>query len=157
VKVSNKVVFYLPGSLMAESYEEVIDHEDPYQIIWPKNAYMFMLVVNGRSTGIKYFHPASKVVSLEEIVKRNNPSDEILISNMRMSNWDAVVYSRWGNRPGPYIEGECVVLDKVSKSSTYSPRLSAVPDQMLKPPVSSPASQPLLEPPPEPSPQLTLF
>ena len=106
--------FFRPGSFVGETWETPVDSLSPDDVEWPKEAYAFQLrksscvIVDGvqyksdtTNVGPMYYHPDSKVMTLAEIEARNDPNDRILLSNMRMNNWPAVVLTRWGNWPQP--------------------------------------------------------
>ena len=123
-KVTTRFVrFYTPGLIVAETQTADVATLDPMAVAWPDNAYAFTLherddVVDGgetyrgeaRQVGPMYYHPESRVMTAEEIAARNDPTDRILLSNMRGNQWPRVVYSRWGNWPQPYDAEKCVVL-----------------------------------------------
>ena len=46
----------------------------------------------------------------EEIAKRGDPRDSILLSNMRCNEWPSVIYTRWGNWPQPFDAEKIRVL-----------------------------------------------
>lgn len=109
------VKFYRPGSFYAEDWNvECNSHPSPENIEWPEYAYCAEMVeredvIDGekqyhgdmKKIGPTYYHPDSKVESLEE-VKMNPQATEILITNMEANEWDLIVWSRWGNFPQPY-------------------------------------------------------
>lgn len=116
------VTFLAPGSFLAENWSRDVDSLDPYAIEWPNNAYAFTLheredIVDGdarftgkaRQIGPTYYHPDSTIETLDE-VKANPKAGAVLVSNMQINRWDRVVWSRWGNWPQPYKDGEVKVL-----------------------------------------------
>lgn len=117
------VRFLSPGSLFANDWTVPVDSADPAAVTWPENAYAFSMhertdVMDGpdsfkgaaKQIGPLYYHPDSKVLSRAEVTARADPRDSTLISNMRCNNWDAVIYSRWGNWPQPYAADKMRVL-----------------------------------------------
>ena len=108
------VKYWSPGSFVGESWTKDIQNPDPLSIEWPDNAYAFSLhrqedVIDGDSTysgkpeqiGPLYYHPESKIETLEE-VKKNRASSKILIDNMEINKWNKIIWSRWNNWPQPY-------------------------------------------------------
>lgn len=117
------VTFLSPGSIVAAQWTKDVESLDPYAVDWPDRAYAFTMhtredVVDGDTrykgtptrVGPVYYHPDSKVETLEEV--RINPNaGSILISNMECNRWDRVVWSRWGNWPQPFEVEKAVVLN----------------------------------------------
>ncbi len=116
------VRFFAPGSFVAEEWEKEIDIADPNGIEWPENAYAFTLheredVIDGETTytgpvhriGPMYYHPDSKVETLDE-ARRNPNASDILIRNMEGNHWDSIIWSRCGNWPQPFDADKAVVL-----------------------------------------------
>lgn len=103
--------YLAPGSFVANEWTAPVDSLDPRDVPWPDRAYAFTLhrredVIDGDQTftgkaeqiGPTYYHPDSKVESLDEV--RGNPNaTSILVSNMKMNGWTHIVWSRWGNWP----------------------------------------------------------
>lgn len=108
------VEFFSPGAFFGESWTVDIKDIDPKGIKWPANAYAFQIyeredVVEGKKryegtpikVGPMYYHPNSKVESLDE-VRRNPKASKTLISNMKSNEWSHIIWSRWGNWPQPF-------------------------------------------------------
>lgn len=102
------VEFSSPGCFFFETEEKDITDPNPRKIKWPDNAFAFQIyeredVIDGKTrykgtpkkVGPTYYHPDSKVETLEE-VKRNPKASEILISNMTHNQWDRIIWTRWG-------------------------------------------------------------
>ena len=116
------VKFFCPGLICGEDWNVDTDHVDPSKVEWPDNAYAFQFygredVINddkrfkgdAESIGPMYYHPDSKVETLAE-VKKNPDAGRCLASNMECNDWDAVVWSRWGNWPQPFEKDTMVIL-----------------------------------------------
>ena len=117
------VTFLSPGSIVADQWTRDVESLDPYTVDWPDRAYAFTMhtredVVDGAArykgvparVGPVYYHPDSKVETLEEV--RINPNaGDILVSNMECNRWGRVVWSRWGNWPQPFEAEKAVVLN----------------------------------------------
>lgn len=114
--------FYTPGSFVCNTCTQDMREPDPHKVEWPPNAYAFTL--NAREELIKdgkvylgevlqvgplYYHPDSKVESLEE-ARANPASTDILIQNMEINKWDYIVWSRWGNWPQPFDPNKDQIL-----------------------------------------------
>ena len=122
-KVTRRYVHFLsPGLVVANDWTQPMESTDPLAVDWPNNAYAFTLheredVIDGdaeyrgtpRQVGPMYYHPDSKVETLEE-AKRNPNASDILIINMRSNGWGAIIWSRWGNWPQPFDGTNTVVL-----------------------------------------------
>lgn len=104
-------------SFAAEEFTESVSSADPKDVVFPENAYAFTLhervdVVDGDDVytgkeyklGPMYYHPDSKVMTLDEIESRSEPRDNILLANMRCNGWNSMIYTRWGDWPQPYTE-----------------------------------------------------
>lgn len=117
------VRFFAPGSFVANDWTVNIDTLDPAAVKWPDNAYSFSLheridVLDGGETytgaekqiGPEYWHPDSRIETLSDIERRNDPRDRILLTNMRCNGWNEVVRSRWGNWSQPFDPKTCKVL-----------------------------------------------
>ena len=118
------VTFFSPGAFVAETSSREIAAPQPNNIEWPKDAYSFVIdervdVVDGRKTykgeskqvGPMYYHPDSKVETLEE-VRKNPNATPIPISNMKGNGWDEIIWSRWGNWPQPFDREKHKVLGR---------------------------------------------
>lgn len=116
------MTYFCPGSFLAESWVKETDSTEPNEVIWPENAYAFTIrtridVIDGEECfqgkseqiGPMYYHPDSKVETLEE-AKINPKSTDILIRNMESNRWAKIVWSRWGNWPQHFDDSKCVVL-----------------------------------------------
>ena len=115
-KIKCYIRFYSPGSFTANTEDQSCDSLLPLaeMVAWPERAYAFTLhqredIINDEKTyrgedeqiDPIYYHPDSQVTTLEE-TKNHRNATEILISNMEMNGWDAVVWTRWGNWPQPF-------------------------------------------------------
>jgi len=51
-----------------------------------------------------YYHPGSTITSLDQVKAGKTPGSigHALIGNMECNNWDAVIWTRWGNWPQPF-------------------------------------------------------
>ena len=116
------VRFWRPGLLVGEDWENYVGSLDPAEIEWPKDAYAFTLheredVVDGdqtfkgtsRQVGPTYYHPDSRVETLEE-VKRNPKASRILVQNMECNGWTAIIWSRWDNWPQAFDPEKDLIL-----------------------------------------------
>lgn len=103
--------FLAPGSFVAENWTVEVASADPRAVHWPDNAYAFTLhsqdeiVYEGvtyradrKQIGKTYYHPDSKVESLEQ-VRKNPNATRILLANMEGNGWSHIVWSRWDNWP----------------------------------------------------------
>lgn len=122
-KVTKRFVkFWRPGFMFAEDWSREVETLDPHAIEWPENAYAFTLhertdVMDGDQTyvgkaeqiGPMYYHPDSKVETLDQ-AKSNPESTSTLIANMECNDWNAIVWSRWGNWPQPFDPSKACVL-----------------------------------------------
>jgi hypothetical protein len=113
-RTTHYVIFWHPGSFVAEESKRPVESADPRKVTWPDNAYAFRLfrredVIDGDKTyegkpeqiGPIYYHPDSVVQSLDEA--RTNPkATSILISNMECNAWAQIIWTRWGNWPQPF-------------------------------------------------------
>lgn len=124
--VKRFVTFMCPGSFVGEQYSRDVGPDfNQFDMDWPDDAYAFTLnervdVVDGSETfngksaqiGPIYYHPDSKVETLDEI--RVNPKAQrgCLIENMVCNKWDLIVWSRWGNWPQPFDAEKMCVLGK---------------------------------------------
>jgi hypothetical protein len=116
------VVFWSPGSFVAEETTREVESADPRKVEWPNHAYAFRLfkredVIDGDKTyqgkpeqlGPVYYHPDSAIQSLEEV--RNNPkATSTLVSNMECNGWKQIIWTRWMNWPQPYEPGQHAIL-----------------------------------------------
>ena len=105
------VIFWSPGSFVANEQTMTVQTSDPRKVAWPDNAYAFRLfrredVIDGDKTyegkpeqiGPIYYHPASVVQSLDE-VRANPRATPILLDNMRFNGWEQIIWTRWMNWP----------------------------------------------------------
>lgn len=120
------VTFMCPGSFVGESYSrDVDDRFSRHDVAWPDNAYAFTLhertdVIDGQEVfvgkpiqiGPIYYHPDSKVESLEEVRANPNAQRGCLISNMECNGWGQIIWSRWGNWPQPFDAEKMHVMEK---------------------------------------------
>jgi hypothetical protein len=115
-KIKYWIEFWRTGSFVGESWNVyVTEKPNKKKIKFPDSAYSCRffqrtdVIVDGKTyegkaeqIGKWYYHPDSKVMTLEEIKALNNPNDRILISNMECNGWISVIYTRWGNWPQPF-------------------------------------------------------
>ncbi len=107
------VEFLSPGFITGETREIKIDHSDASAVKWPQDAYAFRLYrqpiiddgvevyrAEKRQIGPLWYHPDSKIETLDQVKKR--PGESILINNMEGNNWPQIIWTRWGNWPQPY-------------------------------------------------------
>jgi hypothetical protein len=122
------VTFYSPGTFVAETTEKPIDSWDveaakkmASKIIERYNATPYGFKFSTRSRGENdldskvsktspMYYLNCKVVSLEEIKKRDDPRDSILISNMECNGWNRIVQSIKGWQWSQPLEKGDVVL-----------------------------------------------
>lgn len=109
------IEFYSPGSFCANTWTKDVDKlPEPNSVEIPENAYSFTLnkredIIDGdkkykgtsEQVGPMYYHPDSKVTTLEE-TRGHSGATKTLISNMMCNNWDSVIWTRWGNWPQPF-------------------------------------------------------
>lgn len=123
-KTSYFVRFHASGSICDDTWEKEIESPDPYLVEWPMRAYAFSIwkrtdVIDGETTytgepekvGKLYYHPDSTIKTLDE-VKADPTSTKILISNMEINRWDALIYTRFGHWPQPYEADRIEILEK---------------------------------------------
>ncbi|WP_342617189.1 hypothetical protein [Rhodoferax sp. GW822-FHT02A01] len=119
--------FWAPGAFVGENWQVPVESMDPYAVVWPDNAYAFVLceredIVDGGKTyqgtvnsgGTEpqwYYHPDSKVETLEQ-VKANPSAKQTLISNMECNGWDQIIWTRWGTWPQPFNPAHMTVLER---------------------------------------------
>ena len=116
------VTFYTPNILVADTWNVEYDKlPEPNSVEFPENAYAFVIykredIVEGETryrgeteqVGKMYYHPDSEIKKFEEIP--DCQPNEILRKNMECNNWDAVIYTRWGNWAQPYDKEEVEIL-----------------------------------------------
>lgn len=118
------VTYYSPGTFFFNEWDEVVESTDPDQIVWPDNAFSFTLhkredvhdndqIYRGtpEQLGGYFFHPDSKVETIEEVLKNPN-SNNILKLNVEANNWTHIAWSRWNNYPTPFNPHKDKVLSK---------------------------------------------
>lgn len=116
------VVFWAPGSFVAEEWSRDVPSDDPRKVEWPGNAYAFRMfrredVIDGdkkyrgqpEQLGPVYYHPDSAVQSLEE-AQANPKASEVLISNMKCNGWKQIIWTRWMTWPQPFDPEKVAVL-----------------------------------------------
>lgn len=121
-KTTFYVTFLSPGSFVANESTREVKSPDPRNVAWPDSAYAFTMhrredVIDGGAVyhgkpeqiGPTYYHPASKVESIDE-VRLNPNASGVLIANMENNGWTHIIWSRWGNWPQPYEAGKAEVL-----------------------------------------------
>ena len=117
------VKFYSPNILCADTWTEDVTGDDPNEVVWPERAYAFRMYYrvdvyidgerfkgDNQGGGVTYYHPDSKVESIDEVRARNNPEDSTLLGNMECNGWSHIIWTRWGNWPQPYESDTVVVL-----------------------------------------------
>jgi len=122
------VRLFFPGVFFAETSECIIKTRDVNNITIPDNCYGYMFydreetMLHGvelqsgeiNKTGIHYF---GRAMTLAE-VKKELPSERILIFKMENNGWDRVVKTRTGNFQ-PFEEDDCIVEEvKMSTDDT---------------------------------------
>jgi hypothetical protein len=114
--------FYFSGAFIADTVDLPISGDDPYAVHWPEGAYAFTihsqdLVIDGddvyrkekKRVGPMYYHPHSEVQALEQVIN-DSRATKTLVQNMKHNQWSHIVWSRFGDWPQPYVDGEHVVL-----------------------------------------------
>jgi len=119
------MTFWSPGTIVGESWTADVDEfPEPAAIQWPERAYAVQFCeqtvaeANGetlrgtlRSIGPLRYHPDSVVTTLAETERHPNAT-AILLDNMRTNNWDAVIWTRWGNWPQPWNAARMEIAPK---------------------------------------------
>lgn len=113
--------FYVPHLVSYETFD-VAGVTAPASVQWPDKAASVTFhkrtdIIDGERIcrgeeirkGLMYFHPDSKIESLEE-VKKNPNATKILIDNMERNGCDRIIWSRWGNRPVPFNADSMAVM-----------------------------------------------
>jgi hypothetical protein len=121
-RTTHYVIFWHPGSFVAEESRRDVESADPRKVKWPDSAYAFRLfkredVIDGdkvyegkpEQLGPLYYHPDSAVQSLDE-ARANPRATKILISNMERNGWKQIIWTRWGSFPQPFEPGKVAVL-----------------------------------------------
>ena len=127
------VTFYSPGTFLAETTERPIDSWDVKAAVrmaktvkerYGATPYGFKFSTRGRgpkdldsrvikTSGMYYLH--GKVETVEEIEARNDPSERILVQNMRGNGWARVVTNTKGYRWTQPLEENDVVLAEATR------------------------------------------
>lgn len=115
--------FWAPGSFFAEDWTESVDSLDPNKIKFPENAYAFELyeredIIEGKERyegkskkiGPTYYHPDSKIETLEQVRVNPKATGGCLVDNMVGNKWSHIIWTRWGNWPQPYDAKKIKVL-----------------------------------------------
>lgn len=103
------VTFYSPGSFVSETSRMEIESWDVKKAVemsktikerYGATPYGFKFSTNSRegdeldskeTASSNFYYLGGKIITLDEIVAQNDPSNSILISNMKCNNWDRVV------------------------------------------------------------------
>lgn len=106
---ANFVIFFSPGTFVAESSMKPIDSWDVNKAMemarsikerYNATPYGFQFITKERkddeldSKEVKrsnMYYLGGTILTLEEIKQKNNPSDRTLISNMECNGWDRVI------------------------------------------------------------------
>lgn len=126
------VVFYSPGTFVAETNERPIEAwnvdqavEMARNVLQRHNAtpYAFRFITRGREdadldskqiASSHYYFLGGKVESLEEVEARNDPKEETLRFNMRANDYKRIITNTNSWRWTQPLEDEDVVLDFTS-------------------------------------------
>jgi len=124
----NFVIFYSPGTIVAETTQKPIDSWDVDTALkmlkdikerHQATPYGFRFTTRGRSedeldskeiasSGMYFIN--GREITLEELKSKNDPKDEILISNMKCNGYDKVFQTTKGWRwTQPINEGDVVL------------------------------------------------
>lgn len=129
--IKHFVTFYSPGTFVPESSSREIDSWDPTTALalaagiterHGARPYAFQFTTRSRGpedldsrvsqrSGF-YYLPHCKVETLEEIRERDDPRDEILLSNMRCNKYDRVVTTTTGWKTTLPLGEDDVVLEE---------------------------------------------
>lgn len=120
-----RIQFLQPGSFVAnERWELFTTKPDPRSVHFTERDYAFQIferedviddaggTFKGKESalGPVYYHPDSKLETLDEIKARNDPRDKILISNCVTNGWSTLILTRWGHWPQPYDPNTHAIL-----------------------------------------------
>ena len=112
-KTTHMVEFFYPGVIVSESQCKETDDTDPLDVVMPENAFAFQLydrvtrTVLGEAVGVAtiaeshrenetvIYYPGGEILTVDDVAAMGGKY-EILLSNMRANNWDAVIRSRRG-------------------------------------------------------------
>jgi len=116
--------FYVASVVAHVSRVPVPSSPEPESVQFPNGSYAFRIMhrktvsideerlkTDWKNTGPIYYHPDSVLKTRDEI--EHIPGNETLLSNMKCSNWPAVVYTRYGNWPQPFDPERVVILSAV--------------------------------------------
>ncbi len=122
--VKQMVEYVYPGIIVSESSSKQMSQRDPREavIMAPESSYAFRfyevtkaldLGADFKVTPVARNHSAwhyidGQIFTVADVEARQDPSDEILISNMKCNGYDRVVKCRTGNWV-PMSEGDVVV------------------------------------------------
>ena len=123
------VTFYSPGTFIVETVEKPIDSWDVGTAVkmsmkiserYNAKPYGFQFTTRARakdeldSKVIKkscFYYISGKIETLEEVEARNDLTDSILISNMRVNKWKRVVVTHTPWRWAQQLQDSDIVLD----------------------------------------------
>lgn len=123
------VTFYSPGTFVAETTEKPIDGWDvetakqmATEIVerYDAKPYAFKFVTRARGDDdldskivktSQTYYLSGKIETIEEIESRNDPSDKILLLNMRGNGWGRVITCHTPYRWSQPLQDDDVVLD----------------------------------------------
>jgi len=124
----NFVTFYSPGTMFAETTTKPIDTWNVEEAVRMSRdiverhgatPYAFRFETHSRgdadldsqvSAKSPTYYLGGKVETIEEVAARNDPSDQILLSNMRINEWNRIITSTSGYRWSQPLRDTDVVL-----------------------------------------------
>jgi hypothetical protein len=122
-RIESYITFFFAGSFTADTSKRLVLSLDPAAIEWPESAYAARfsqrdtidhegVVFVGKEKDVSklLYRAGSRVDSLQEIKDREDPHDGILISNMEINGWPAMIYTHFGNWPQPFDAEKMEIL-----------------------------------------------